>query len=90
MKRAQGSATAGSGRVGELAAHPSAESANNALTASAAPSGSAANITAAQLTFAGRTYLAINQAAPGFQDATDVLLDITGATGTIDAADFIT
>jgi hypothetical protein len=39
---------------------------------------------------AGRTYLAINQAAPGFQDATDLLLDITGVTGTIDAGEFIT
>ena len=63
---------------------------NNALTVSATLSGNAANLMAAQVTFAGRTYLAINQAAPGFQDATELLLDIAGATGTIDAGEFIT
>jgi Ca2+-binding RTX toxin-like protein len=67
-----------------------AESANNALTASAALSGNAANITAASFTFAGRSYLAINQVGAGFQDATDLLLDVTGGTGTIDTGDFIT
>jgi hypothetical protein len=66
------------------------QAANDALTASATLSGSAANITAAQFTFRGLTFLAINQVGAGFQDATDLLLQITGATGTIDAADFIT
>ena len=63
---------------------------SGALTVSAALSGNAADITPAQFTFAGCTYLAINQAARGFQDGTDILLDITGATGTIDAGEFIT
>ncbi len=66
------------------------QAANDALTASATLSGSAANITAAQFTFRGLTFLAINQVGAGFQDATDLLLQITGATGTIDATDFIT
>jgi hypothetical protein len=44
---------------------------------------------AAQFTFAGRTYLAIDRASPGsFVDADDLLLDITGATGTIGASNF--
>ena len=47
-------------------------------------------LTAAEFTFRGRTFLAINQAGAGFQDATDLLLDVTGAVGTIDATDFIT
>ncbi len=66
------------------------EAANNALNASAALSGNAANITATTFTFGGRTFLAINQVGAGFQDATDLLLDVTGATGTIGGSDFIT
>jgi Ca2+-binding RTX toxin-like protein len=66
-----------------------AQSANIALNASAALSGDTANLTAAQFTFVGRTYLAINQADAGFQDDTDLLLDITGATGTIATSNFI-
>jgi Ca2+-binding RTX toxin-like protein len=66
------------------------EAANNALNASAALSGNAANITATTFTFGGQTYLAINQVGAGFQDATDLLLNITGATGTINTTDFIT
>jgi hypothetical protein len=34
--------------------------------------------------------LEVNQVAAGFQDATDLLLDVTGATSMIDGADFIT
>ena len=51
----------------------------------------AANNVAAQFTFAGRTYLAINQdgALNAFLDTGDLLLDVTGATGTIDAGDFL-
>ena len=68
------------------------EAANNALNASAALSGNAANFTAAQFTFGGRTYLAIDQSNAGltrFDDLGDLLLDITGATGTINAGNFI-
>ena len=45
---------------------------------------------AAQFTFGGRTYLAIDQADLGaFVDADDLLLDITGVTGTIATSNFI-
>ena len=44
---------------------------------------------AAQFTFGGRTYLAINLATDGFSDTDDLLLDITGATGTIATSNFI-
>ena len=47
---------------------------------------------AAQFDFNGRTYLAIDQSNAGngvFTDQFDLLLDITGATGTIGANDFI-
>ena len=45
---------------------------------------------AAQFTFAGRTYLAIDQVGFGaFADDNDLLLDITGATGSIAASNFI-
>ena len=45
---------------------------------------------AAQFSFNGRTYLAINQGGANnlFTDAFDLLVDITGATGTIGANDF--
>jgi hypothetical protein len=44
------------------------------------------NTIAAQFTFGGRTYLAINLAGNGFNDSDDLLLDITGFTGTIRTA----
>jgi serralysin len=45
---------------------------------------------AAQFTFGGRTYLAIDQNNLGaFADTDDLLIDITGATGTIGASNFI-
>jgi hypothetical protein len=49
------------------------------------------SIVAAQFTFGGRTYLAINQDGvfDQFLDTGDLLLDITGATGTIGASNFI-
>ena len=56
--------------------------------ASAALSGNVNNLTATTFTFGGSTYLAINQMGAGFQDNTDLLLDITGATGTISASAF--
>jgi hypothetical protein len=43
------------------------------------------NTIAAQFTFGGRTYLAISL-ADGFNDSDDLLLDITGFTGTIRTA----
>jgi hypothetical protein len=47
-------------------------------------------IVAAQLTFGGRTYLAINADTTfnAFDDAGDLLVDITGATGTIATSNF--
>jgi Ca2+-binding RTX toxin-like protein len=64
--------------------------ANNAIAAAFALAGSGGAVVAAQFTFAGRTYLAIDQATFGtFLDADDLLLDITGATGTIGASNFI-
>ena len=45
---------------------------------------------AAQFSFNGRTYLVMNQGGANnlFTDAFDLLVDITGATGTIGANDF--
>jgi hypothetical protein len=64
----------------------------NAIGAAFALAGGGAAIAAAQFTFDGRSYLAIAQ-TPGdnaFVDANDLLLDITGVAGTIDAGDFTT
>ena len=80
-------ANMGAGTGGTLAA-----SANNALAAADALAGGAAgDLVAAQFTFNGRTYLAIDQNTGGaFDDGDDLLLDITGATGTIGTGNFIT
>jgi hypothetical protein len=65
-------------------------SANNAIAAAFALAGGGGNVVAAQFTFGGRTYLAIDQAVLGtFLDAQDLLLDITGVTGTIATSNFI-
>jgi Ca2+-binding RTX toxin-like protein len=65
-------------------------SANNAIAAAYALAGGGAAVVAAQFTFSGRTYLAIDQDTAGaFDDFDDLLLDITGATGSIGASDFI-
>ncbi len=65
-----------------------ATSATNAINAAAALGGTQA--VAAQFTFGGRTYLAINtDLAAGFIDAGDLLLDISGFTGTIATTNFI-
>jgi Ca2+-binding RTX toxin-like protein len=63
-------------------------SANNAINSASALAGGALTV-AAQFTFAGHTYLAINLATAGFDDTDDLLLDITGATGAIGAGNFI-
>jgi hypothetical protein len=69
-----------------------ATSATNAIAAANALAGGGATQVGAQFTFSGRTYLAINQDAAftTFNDATDLLLDITGVTGTIGASNFTT
>jgi hypothetical protein len=61
------------------------------IAAAFALNGGAAVQVAAQFSFGGRTYLAINQDATqnAFNDAGDLLLDITGATGTITTSNFI-
>jgi Ca2+-binding RTX toxin-like protein len=65
-------------------------SANNAIAAAQALSGGNTAWVAAQFTFAGRTYLAIDQANHGvFADTDDLLIDITGVTGTIATGNFI-
>ena len=51
--------------------------------------GGGGNVVAAQFTFAGRTYLAIDQAGLGTFDAQELLIDITGVTGTIATSAFI-
>jgi hypothetical protein len=79
-------ANMGAGTGGDLNA-----SANNAIAAAFALSGNPAAQVAAQFTFGGRTYLAINQdgALNAFLDAGDLLIDITGATGAIATSNFI-
>jgi Ca2+-binding RTX toxin-like protein len=62
--------------------------ANEAINLVTAANGGT-NTVAAQFTFGGNTYLAINLLANGFQDANDLLIDITGATGTIATTNFI-
>jgi hypothetical protein len=66
-------------------------SANNAIAAANALAGGGAINVAAQFTFGGRTYLAINQdgAFTTFTDLSDLLVDITGLTGTIATGNFI-
>ncbi len=66
-------------------------SANNAIAAAFALGGGGATVAAAQFTFAGRTYLAINQdgVLNAFLDTGDLLLDITGVTGAIATSNFI-
>jgi hypothetical protein len=80
-------ANMGAGTGANLAA-----SANNAIAAAfALAGGGGTTVVAAQFTFAGHTYLAIAGSAGSntFNDVTDLLLDITGATGTIGGGNFI-
>ncbi len=65
-----------------------ASSANNAINSASALAGGALTV-AAQFTFGGRTYLSINLAVAGFLDTDDLLLDITGATGSIGTSNFV-
>jgi hypothetical protein len=65
-----------------------AAQANSAIAAAYALNGNT-GVVAAQFTFGGRTYLAIDQANAGaFSDTDDLLLDITGATGAIATGNF--
>jgi hypothetical protein len=67
-------------------------SANNAIAAAfALAGGGGTTVVAAQFTFVGHTYLAIVGSAGSntFNDVTDLLLDISGATGTIGGGNFI-
>ena len=65
-----------------------ATSATNAINAAAALGGT--QLVAAQFTFAGRSYLAMNtDNAANFNDPTDLLVDITGFTGSIGNTNFI-
>jgi hypothetical protein len=73
----------GAGTGGTLVA-----SANNAINSATALNGGVDTV-AAQFTFGGRSYLAINLANNGFLDADDLLLDITGVTGSIGSGNFI-
>ena len=63
----------------------------NAIAAAFALGGSGAAVVAAQLTFGGRTYLVAEQTAGTalFADATDLLIDITGVTGSIATGNFV-
>ena len=62
--------------------------ANEAINVVTAANGGT-NTVAAQFTFGGSTYVAINLLANGFQDGNDLLIDITGVTGTIATSNFI-
>ena len=65
--------------------------ADGAIAAAFALHGSVNANVVAQFTFNGRTYLAINQDTTfgAFTDTGDLLIDITGAAGTIATANFI-
>jgi Ca2+-binding RTX toxin-like protein len=66
-----------------------AAQANSAIAGAFALNGST-GVVAAQFSFNGHTYLAIDQAGTGtFSDTQDLLLDITGVTGTIANSNFI-
>jgi Ca2+-binding RTX toxin-like protein len=64
-------------------------SATNAINAAIAANNGGFGV-AAQFTFTGHTYVAINlDGAANFVDGNDLLLDITGVTGTIASTNFI-
>ena len=77
--------------VGAVAGANLEASAETAIQASLALGGGGAQHVAAQFTFNGRSYLAIDQGGVNtlFTDTLDFLFDITGVTGTIGASDFI-
>ena len=64
--------------------------ANGAIAAGYLLAGSTSQNVAAQFTFGGRTYLAVNQDATynQFDGMRDMLFDITGVSGTIGAINF--
>jgi Ca2+-binding RTX toxin-like protein len=76
--------------VGAIAGPNLEASAESAIQAAVALGGGGAIDVAAQFSFNGHTYLAINQGGSNvlFTDTFDLLFDITGATGTIGTNDF--
>ena len=68
------------------------DAADNALAASLALAGGGAQRVAATFTFNGRNYVAMDQggAFGAFTDTLDLLIDITGVTGTVGLANFTT
>jgi Ca2+-binding RTX toxin-like protein len=63
--------------------------AQQAVYASLTDTNFAAN-SAAQFSFLGRTYVAINDAKAGFSTTTDAIIDVTGLTGTLGLNNFTT
>jgi Ca2+-binding RTX toxin-like protein len=64
--------------------------ADNAIAAARGLNGGVGRV-AAGFAFNGRTYLAVDNGGDGqFSDTVELLVDITGAVGTIDAGDFVT
>jgi Ca2+-binding RTX toxin-like protein len=68
------------------------DAADNAIAASLALAGGGAQRVAATFAFNGRSYVAIDQggAFGAFTDSFDLLIDITGVTGTVALANFTT
>jgi Ca2+-binding RTX toxin-like protein len=68
------------------------QAATNAIASVWAANGSPQANVAAQFDFGGRTFVAINQGGGlnTFDEANDLLIDITGAVGSIGASSFIT
>jgi Ca2+-binding RTX toxin-like protein len=81
------------GDVGAVNASTLALAATVAISSLALGGGLGGRQAAAQFTFGGRTYLAINQDTGvnrlTFDDAYDILLDVTGAIGTISTSNFV-
>ncbi len=68
------------------------DAADNAIAASLALAGGGAQRVAATFAFNGRSYVAIDQAGAfgAFTDTLDLLIDITGVTGTVATGSFTT
>ena len=77
--------------VGAMTGADSTAAASAAIAAAFTQAADVNANVAAAFTYSGHTYLAINQDGTrnAFVDTGDLLVDITGASGTIGAADFI-
>ncbi len=62
---------------------------NAGITAKLTNSNFGANL-AAQFTFGSRTFVAINDTTSGFNSSTDAIIEVTGLTGTLSLANFVT